>query len=348
MSKLCSTTSSLESPFCEHFNTNYVPTEAEIERIRAHLVPHEAELARLEALIQELAAQRDRVKQYIEPHRALISHPCRLPQDIIEEIFLGCLPVRHNAIMSVVDAPLLLGHICSVWRSIALSMPRLWNSLHISAAWVASSESKHAAIVDWLERSAPLPLALSVTGDDLNILHSLLQFSPRWRVLHLSEILVETLYKLAEVDVPLLTEIKIKVADGFEDTQSDFLSSNLFRTMQNGQIFISGTGLGLLIPKQFTWDNVTHIDLDSQLRFAWAHSEENVHVGTVYRLLKGCPQLVALRSSLSQPPDDEGDAWPEEVLAAKSLQSLILHRVDPRVAPHNVMNLVDHLLMPQL
>ncbi|KAJ6484027.1 hypothetical protein C8R45DRAFT_1075323 [Mycena sanguinolenta] len=188
MSKICSTTSSLKSPFCEHFNTNYVPTEAGIERIRAHLMPHEAELARLEALIQELTAQRDRVKY----------------------------------------------------------------------------ESKHAAIVDWLERSAPLPVALSVTGDDLKIFHSLLQFSSRWRALHFSEILVETLYKLAGVDVPLLTEIHIKVADGFEDTQSDFLCSNLFRTMQSGRIFISGAELGAIVPKQFTWDNITHISLDSQ------------------------------------------------------------------------------------
>ncbi|KAJ6484054.1 hypothetical protein C8R45DRAFT_793247, partial [Mycena sanguinolenta] len=118
------------SPFREHFCTNYVPTDTEIQEIRAHLAPHEAELVRRKTLIQELRAQRNRVKEYIEAYRALISHPRRLPQDIIEEIFLNCLPTHHEAIMSVVEAPLLLGRICGAWRRIAFSMPRLWQSLH--------------------------------------------------------------------------------------------------------------------------------------------------------------------------------------------------------------------------
>jgi hypothetical protein len=45
---------SVESPFHQHLHTNYVPTGAEIERIRTHLLPHEAELARLDSLIRQL------------------------------------------------------------------------------------------------------------------------------------------------------------------------------------------------------------------------------------------------------------------------------------------------------
>ncbi|KAJ6530266.1 hypothetical protein B0H19DRAFT_904173, partial [Mycena capillaripes] len=120
----------MESPFRQHLNTNYAPTDAEIDRIRAHLAPHEAELARLEALIRDLTAQRDRVKDHVDSHRALISHPRRLPQDLIEQIFLACLPTHRNAVMSPAEAPLLLGHICSAWRSVSFSMPRLWASLH--------------------------------------------------------------------------------------------------------------------------------------------------------------------------------------------------------------------------
>ncbi|KAJ7603238.1 hypothetical protein DFH06DRAFT_954931, partial [Mycena polygramma] len=51
--------------------------------------------------------------------------------DVVEQIFLVCLPARHNAVMSPAEAPLLLGQICSAWGSIALAMPRLWASLHI-------------------------------------------------------------------------------------------------------------------------------------------------------------------------------------------------------------------------
>ncbi|KAJ7354242.1 hypothetical protein DFH08DRAFT_773456 [Mycena albidolilacea] len=110
----------MESPFCEHLNTNQVPTDGEIERIRAHLTPHEEELA-------------NRVNTYIAAHRALIPHPRRLPQNLVEEIFLGCLPTHRNAAMSAAEAPLLLGRICSAWRSVAcqefglpLTSPCLW------------------------------------------------------------------------------------------------------------------------------------------------------------------------------------------------------------------------------
>ncbi|KAF7376929.1 F-box domain-containing protein [Mycena sanguinolenta] len=150
----CSTDWVLQSPFREHFNTNYVPTDTEIERIRAHLVPHDAELARLEALIRELTAQRDRVKEYIEPHRALISHPRRLPQDIIEEIFLRYLPTpHHDAIMSAGEPPLLY-----LARGDPSRSPcPVSGLLFILTAFFTSTESKHAAIVNWLERSVPLP-----------------------------------------------------------------------------------------------------------------------------------------------------------------------------------------------
>ncbi|KAJ7764415.1 hypothetical protein B0H16DRAFT_1265181, partial [Mycena metata] len=121
----------IESPFRSHLGTNYVPSDPEIEEIAAHLAPHEGELALLDALLLELTAQRDRVKDYIDSHKALTSYPRRLPHDIIQEMFLRCLPTRHNAVMSPTEPPLLLGHICSAWRSIAFALPQLWASLHV-------------------------------------------------------------------------------------------------------------------------------------------------------------------------------------------------------------------------
>lgn len=57
----------MESPFREHFDTKYVPSDPEIAQIRAHLAPYETELERLESLICDLMTQRDRLKDYIEP-----------------------------------------------------------------------------------------------------------------------------------------------------------------------------------------------------------------------------------------------------------------------------------------
>ncbi|KAJ7653898.1 hypothetical protein DFH06DRAFT_1416645 [Mycena polygramma] len=112
------------SPFAEYLNTNHIPTDIEIERIRIHLIPYEAQVARLDALISDLVAERNRVADYIYPHRGLLSHARRLPQEIVELIFLDCLPENRTAVMSTTEAPMILCYICSAWRSIAISMPK--------------------------------------------------------------------------------------------------------------------------------------------------------------------------------------------------------------------------------
>ncbi|KAJ7892817.1 hypothetical protein B0H14DRAFT_2177112, partial [Mycena olivaceomarginata] len=122
----------MESRFSHRFNTNYVPSDEEIKIIRMNLVSHTQELARIDGRIRELSAQRDQIQTHMisTGHKALISHPHRLLVDILWEIFVACLPANRNAVMSAQEAPLLLGRICSAWRTIALSTPRLWASLH--------------------------------------------------------------------------------------------------------------------------------------------------------------------------------------------------------------------------
>lgn len=336
----------MESPFREHFNTNYVPTDAEIERIRAHLIPHENELARLESLIDDLIIQRNQIRDYIEPHRALISHPRRLPQDVVEQIFLACLPT-HNAIMSAAEPPLLLGRLCSAWRCIAFGMPRLWASLHIPVVFLAESEQRKVAMVEWLERSAPLALTLSVEcSDDLSswdtadvpILDSLAGFSTRWRTIHISKMTTEQfLSQLAAVEAPLLANIGIAFRyDLDEDHGPQVLSSNLFRG-NSASIAISGPALASLAPTTpFTWDHLTHLTL-------WPFTSGpmwHLTAESAYQLLTGCAQLKSLKVALDA-------QWPppvNEPLLLPCLESLVILDLDRGA----LSNFVDHLLMPRL
>ncbi|KAJ7232662.1 hypothetical protein B0H12DRAFT_1001416, partial [Mycena haematopus] len=150
------------SPFRRRLHTNYTPSDHEILSIRAHLVPYLDKLASLETLIRDLCAQRDELKEYVDAHEALTSPARRLPQDVIREIFLACLPTHRNAVMSTREAPLLLGHICSGWRSIALANPMLWTSLHVNLDFALSSHKRVSAVAEWLARTAASPLSLSV------------------------------------------------------------------------------------------------------------------------------------------------------------------------------------------
>ncbi|KAF8210556.1 hypothetical protein K438DRAFT_1570262, partial [Mycena galopus ATCC 62051] len=57
--------------------------------------------------------------------KALISSIRRLPLQVIQEIFIACLPTHRNCVMSASEAPIQLGRICSSWRALAFSTPQL-------------------------------------------------------------------------------------------------------------------------------------------------------------------------------------------------------------------------------
>ncbi|KAJ6594653.1 hypothetical protein B0H19DRAFT_916822, partial [Mycena capillaripes] len=153
----------MESPFTLRLNTNYVPSDEEITLIRANLVSHSQELARIDEFIRELSEKREKIRSYIDSHKALISYPRRLPPDIVREIFIACLPTTINAVLSVQEAPLALCRICSAWRRIALSSPRLWTSIHLPIDFILNKkEQRLSAVARWLQLSGACPISFSV------------------------------------------------------------------------------------------------------------------------------------------------------------------------------------------
>ncbi|KAJ7608944.1 hypothetical protein DFH06DRAFT_1247803 [Mycena polygramma] len=340
----------MESTFSEYFDTNYIPTDAEIDRIRAYLEPHEAELARLDSLMRKITIHREKIKDHIRSHRALISHPRRLPQDILEQIFLACLPTRHNAVMSPMEPPLLLGRICSAWRAVAFSMPRLWASLHISAAFFSKNDGRKAAVVDWLARSAPYPLSLSASYDwrrqeNQSITDSLIQFSERWHSIRLSKLEVADFSsRLAAIHAPLLIDIDIDFGGGMEGDFTTVLSSSLIRGMQSRHITITGRCHDELIPETpFKWDHLTHLTLlckeDDTIGLA---------ASAAYDLLKGCTRLIAVRLRLQCDHELHDQNMATTPLLHPSLESFIIVGLGASPSVRELVNLVNHLEMPRL
>ncbi|KAJ7272082.1 hypothetical protein B0H12DRAFT_973195, partial [Mycena haematopus] len=128
----------MASPFIPRLGTNYCPTDEEVLEIKALLVEPtlrlkglDDEITKLQEAIDKLAEERGRIGAYVKAHKALLSPVRRLPLDIIQELFVACLPTHRNCVMSASEAPVLLGRICSSWRAITLSTPRLWASLHV-------------------------------------------------------------------------------------------------------------------------------------------------------------------------------------------------------------------------
>ncbi|KAJ7133408.1 hypothetical protein C8R44DRAFT_772366 [Mycena epipterygia] len=162
----------LQSPFADKLKTNYVPSDEEIEEIHALLVEPLDQLARfdtqideLQAVLDQLKANRRSLKEEIDDHRALSSPMRRLPRDVLQEIFISCLPTKHNAVVHPREAPMLLGRVCSYWRNVAHTTPRIWSSIHVLSPPTETPPDIVSAFQDlveaWLERSGSCPLSIS-------------------------------------------------------------------------------------------------------------------------------------------------------------------------------------------
>ena len=206
------------SAFTSRRDSNYVATDSESLEIQTFLKLPISRLEELSTQLQELDDQSTQLRNeqsslllFISTHRAPISPIRKLPIDILQEIFIACLPTAHNAVMSRWEPPILLTQVCSSWRNIALATPQLWKSIHIAVPCNKQRNSgadtiipstqleliinrRAEAVLEWLSRSAACPLDISVgqldslaaastlyAGGFDKIIDYLVRFSERWR-----------------------------------------------------------------------------------------------------------------------------------------------------------------------
>ncbi|KAF8166690.1 hypothetical protein BJ912DRAFT_235077 [Pholiota molesta] len=76
----------------------------------------------------------------------------RVPHDILTEIFVHCLPehrLKHRQPDTTI-APMLLCHICSTWRAVALTTAALWS--HLSCRLTVAAERNRFEDGNWVVR----------------------------------------------------------------------------------------------------------------------------------------------------------------------------------------------------
>ncbi|KAJ7623877.1 hypothetical protein DFH06DRAFT_1008774, partial [Mycena polygramma] len=120
-------------------HTNHPPSDHQARKIYGFLELEtktlseiEVSLLKLRLVISNLEYQQQRLEKSIATWKRVISPVRSLPPEILAEIFLRC---RQNSAASITDAryichtreaPIVLTHISSRWRSISLSIPHLW------------------------------------------------------------------------------------------------------------------------------------------------------------------------------------------------------------------------------
>ncbi|EAU83497.1 hypothetical protein CC1G_04753 [Coprinopsis cinerea okayama7 len=126
------------SPFEQHIGTNYTPHDRQLVEIQELVTQSKPRLAELDAELEDamkaveaLRERRDKYKNFVDGHQALLSITRRLPLDIMHIIFEHAMPKKHGALMSPSDPPLLFTHVCREWRRIAINHAPLWSSLHL-------------------------------------------------------------------------------------------------------------------------------------------------------------------------------------------------------------------------
>ncbi|KIK95414.1 hypothetical protein PAXRUDRAFT_386372 [Paxillus rubicundulus Ve08.2h10] len=130
-------------------------------------------------------------------------HPCpvhRMPPELLGIIFENCLPTKELPSATLSESPLLLGRVCTHWRSVSQSTPKLWTSLSFNFLESDIDRMRDGIKVTfvldrWLRRSSNLLLSVSFTDNriyqpdtDNLIAWFLLQIrehSKRWKYIYL-------------------------------------------------------------------------------------------------------------------------------------------------------------------
>jgi len=258
------TTMYLDQIFTELLRNNELPSEEKRQEATQLRSQANEDLLQIDAEIQRLQARREQVQSSIHIYNTILSPARRLLPDILQEIFYHCIGQSYP-VLSATRAPLLLTRVCGLWRSVALSFPRIWTKLHIplpgdprmSPSYVISSsraievrcqifsrlmQLRCQAVKEWLGRSGSLPLSLSISypfgyersngsTEDDEVVDPLFQtirpFASRWRQLDLS--MPFHIYQKLETQISLdnLSMLRYFKGNIFLQTSSPTPQSNL-------------------------------------------------------------------------------------------------------------------------
>ncbi|KAJ7470999.1 hypothetical protein FB451DRAFT_324461 [Mycena latifolia] len=355
---------SSESPFASKFGTNHCPSDEEVAEIKVLLVNPTLQLRRLDdeiaamqKAIDKLTEERDRIGAYVEAHNALISPVRRLPLDIIQEIFMACIPTHRNCVMSAREAPVLLGRICSAWRAISLSTPNLWARLHIVEptrprhSTPISFEEKLAQRLEttkmWLGRSGHCALSISLESslgyytlpeesappDPSLFLQALIPFAHRWQHIHFTipPMVLQVLSHLAETDVPILESVALYENSRHGSHNHDWRLFGMLRGSKISSFSIPGSSFRRLeLPLR--WNQLTVLSITG--------TSSLPTIETILETLSRCPELRSCNLTINDHSSAE--------IQSSIVELLFLHTFELHYISCPFTRLLERLSMPEL
>ncbi|OJA09587.1 hypothetical protein AZE42_06664 [Rhizopogon vesiculosus] len=166
-------------------------------------------MIKIKDLRQQLVGEQHKIVHSMTLHRGYKSALWRLPVEVLNQIFIHCLPKTDCWWISPEVAPILLTKICRKWREVAVNLPSLWCRLLVGG--YGARQKTAFCYESWLKRSRRHPLSLQIhyVPKDITMIQTLLQ--PYTNQISSLQIILEDIYSqpLFLPNLPALRELTL-------------------------------------------------------------------------------------------------------------------------------------------
>ncbi|KAF7320902.1 hypothetical protein HMN09_00176900 [Mycena chlorophos] len=165
--------------FLDLFQSNAPPSPQDRLFVQTKLHSLELEIVELETTLQDLQTRHTQLLSERQRHRCVLAPIRRLPAELVGEIFSYFTPrlpsdfelrIRNRDSRMLSRPPWFLAHICSSWRTIALSLGPLWATFdanladsrlpHSGHTWMLESQRAEVDQAVFYEGGAAIQLAM--------------------------------------------------------------------------------------------------------------------------------------------------------------------------------------------
>ncbi|KAJ7776416.1 hypothetical protein B0H16DRAFT_1506710 [Mycena metata] len=273
-------------------STNLPPTDLQRDSVRQLILNYQKDVLDLRSQYRgrtsplDVMARREHALQSIAAWKVVLSPVRRLPFEILGEIFVFCvvpsLRSRSTSADDPREPPILMSHVCALWRNVALNTPRLWSDLIFLFSKSLPKRGTVPILEDLIHPSTPHALrtyidsgAFSVSDapDILQQLIAIPEFASRVQTLHLkmgTRHLEDLLYDPPPVFLHLETlrlDICIGRRQEFVGRILKFLDSPTLRRLTIRCTYWEDAFCISLAP-HFPWAQLVNLDLDVELKAA--------------------------------------------------------------------------------